>query len=251
MACSRCVLGLFSTRQESRLIWLISANTHSGTTGSDVGICINEQQQQIKPDFPLCSLLAKSAEGLCSLLSPSVVQWDAMTVFMECMIAQIFKNLEEEVKGAILKITEQKCVGQNNVILAIWSLDPLLPCSVQKLPIDQSMELLQAVLNYETKDPLILSCVLTNVSALFPFVTRRQHFLPQILYKVGGVFTDYYILNRCIHVHVSFLHKRTCKQRFMITERCFKRSFASVNNLCVFTVNTNRKVFYFFVPKAV
>lgn len=42
-----------------------------------------------------------------------------MTVFMECMIAQIFKNLEEEVKGAILKITEQKCVGQNNVILAI------------------------------------------------------------------------------------------------------------------------------------
>lgn len=113
------------------------------------------------------------------------------------------------------------------------------------------MELLQAVLNYETKDPLILSCVLTNVSALFPFVTRRQHFLPQILYKVGGVFTDYYILNRCIHVHVSFLHKRTCKQRFMITERCFKRSFASVNNLCVFILNTNHEVFYFFVPKAV
>ncbi|KAM9345342.1 exportin-5 [Symphorus nematophorus] len=97
---------------------------------------------------------SKTAEGLCSLLSPSVVQWDAMTVFMECMVAQIFKNLEEE-----------------------------------KLPIDQSMELLQAVLNYDTKDPLILSCVLTNVSALFPFVIRRQHFLPQVLYKLFKAIT--------------------------------------------------------------
>uniref|UniRef100_A0A8D0AC82 Exportin 5 n=1 Tax=Sander lucioperca TaxID=283035 RepID=A0A8D0AC82_SANLU len=94
---------------------------------------------------------SKTAEGLCSLLSPSVVQWDAMTVFMECMVAQIFKNLEEE-----------------------------------KLPVDQSMELLQAVLNYDTNDPLILSCVLTNVSALFPFVTLRPHFLPPVLYKVSG-----------------------------------------------------------------
>uniref|UniRef100_A0A4W6DUF1 Exportin-5 n=1 Tax=Lates calcarifer TaxID=8187 RepID=A0A4W6DUF1_LATCA len=95
------------------------------------------------------NLSSKTAEGLCSLLSPSVVQWDAVTVFMECMVAHIFKSLEEE-----------------------------------KLPIDQSMELLQAVLNYETKDPLILSCVLTNVSALFPFVIHRPHFLTQVLYKV-------------------------------------------------------------------
>ncbi|KAM8738359.1 exportin-5 isoform 3-T3 [Acanthopagrus schlegelii] len=106
-------------------------------------------QYQIASPIDTGDTTSKSAEGLCSLLSPSVVQWDAMTVFMECMVAQIFKNLEEE-----------------------------------KLPIDQSMELLQAVLNYETKDPLILSCVLTNVSALFPFVTRRQHFLPQVLYKL-------------------------------------------------------------------
>uniref|UniRef100_A0A672FL77 Exportin 5 n=1 Tax=Salarias fasciatus TaxID=181472 RepID=A0A672FL77_SALFA len=92
--------------------------------------------------------------GLCSLLSPSVVQWDAMTVFMECVVSQIFKTLEEE-----------------------------------KLPIDQSMELLQAVLNYDTKDPLILSCVLTNVSALFPFVIHRPHFLPQVLSKLFQAIT--------------------------------------------------------------
>uniref|UniRef100_A0A8D0ADH2 Exportin 5 n=1 Tax=Sander lucioperca TaxID=283035 RepID=A0A8D0ADH2_SANLU len=105
-------------------------------------------------NLSLCISLAKTAEGLCSLLSPSVVQWDAMTVFMECMVAQIFKNLEEE-----------------------------------KLPVDQSMELLQAVLNYDTNDPLILSCVLTNVSALFPFVTLRPHFLPPVLYKLFKAIT--------------------------------------------------------------
>uniref|UniRef100_A0A4W6DV81 Exportin-5 n=1 Tax=Lates calcarifer TaxID=8187 RepID=A0A4W6DV81_LATCA len=99
---------------------------------------------------------SKTAEGLCSLLSPSVVQWDAVTVFMECMVAHIFKSLEEEVMGEIF---------------------------------NQSMELLQAVLNYETKDPLILSCVLTNVSALFPFVIHRPHFLTQVLYKLFKAIT--------------------------------------------------------------
>lgn len=47
------------------------------------------------------------------------------------------------------------------------------------------MELLQAMLNYETSDPLIMSCVLTNVSTLFPFATRRQQFLPRVFYKVS------------------------------------------------------------------
>ncbi|XP_042358409.1 exportin-5 [Plectropomus leopardus] len=111
-------------------------------------------QYQITSPIDTGATTSKAAEGLCSLLSPSVVHWDAMTVFMECMVAQIFKNLEEE-----------------------------------KLPIDQSMELLQAVLNYDTKDPLILSCVLTNVSALFPFVVHRPHFLPQVLYKLFKAIT--------------------------------------------------------------
>ncbi|MED6263098.1 hypothetical protein CHARACLAT_000924 [Characodon lateralis] len=97
---------------------------------------------------------SRTAEGLCSLMSPSVLQWDALTVFMECVMYQIFKSLDEE-----------------------------------KLPIDQSMELLQAVLNYETRDPLILSCVLSNISALFPFVTHRPQYLPQVLYKLFNAVT--------------------------------------------------------------
>ncbi|XP_029963079.1 exportin-5 [Salarias fasciatus] len=111
-------------------------------------------QFQITSPIDTGDATTKSTGGLCSLLSPSVVQWDAMTVFMECVVSQIFKTLEEE-----------------------------------KLPIDQSMELLQAVLNYDTKDPLILSCVLTNVSALFPFVIHRPHFLPQVLSKLFQAIT--------------------------------------------------------------
>uniref|UniRef100_A0A3P9AH16 Importin N-terminal domain-containing protein n=1 Tax=Esox lucius TaxID=8010 RepID=A0A3P9AH16_ESOLU len=93
-------------------------------------------------------MYSKTAEGLCSILSPSAVQWDAMTFFTESVVAQIFKNVEDE-----------------------------------KLPVDQGIELLQAVLNYNTRDPLILSCVLTNVSALFPFVTHRPQFLTLVLQK--------------------------------------------------------------------
>ncbi|XP_061546591.1 exportin-5 [Phycodurus eques] len=88
-------------------------------------------------------------EGLCSLFSTPVLEWDAVTVFMECVVSQVLKSLEEE-----------------------------------KLPVDGSMELLQAVLSYDTKEPLIMSCVLTNVSTLFPFVKHRLQFLPQVLCKL-------------------------------------------------------------------
>ncbi|XDV50889.1 hypothetical protein PO909_019878 [Leuciscus waleckii] len=82
------------------------------------------------------------------------VQWDAMTFFTESVFGQLFKILEKE-----------------------------------KLPIDEGMELLQMVVNYETRDPLILSCVLTIISTLFPFVKHQSHFLPQVLYKIFPAIT--------------------------------------------------------------
>ncbi|XP_037322098.2 exportin-5 [Pungitius pungitius] len=111
-------------------------------------------QYQITSPIDTGAATSKTAEGLCTLLSPSLVQWDAMTIFLECVVPQVFRNVEEE-----------------------------------KLPIDQSMELLQATLNYDTKDPLILSCVLTNISALFPFIKQRPHLLPQIPYKLFNAIT--------------------------------------------------------------
>uniref|UniRef100_A0A8C1LTZ4 Exportin 5 n=1 Tax=Cyprinus carpio TaxID=7962 RepID=A0A8C1LTZ4_CYPCA len=97
----------------------------------------------------LLSVETKTEKGLCSALSLSAVQWDAMTFFTESVFGQLFKILEKE-----------------------------------KIPIDEGIELLQMVVNYETRDPLILSCVLTIISTLFPFVTHQPHFLPQVLFKI-------------------------------------------------------------------
>lgn len=57
-------------------------------------------------------------------------------------------------------------------------------CLSQEVPVSDGIELLQMVLNFEMKDPLILSCVLTNVSALFPFVTYKPELLPHVFSKV-------------------------------------------------------------------
>ncbi|XP_010579563.1 PREDICTED: exportin-5, partial [Haliaeetus leucocephalus] len=92
---------------------------------------------------------SKTGEGLCSIFSPSFVQWDAMTFFSESVISQMFRTLDKD-----------------------------------EIPVNDGIDLLQLVLNFETKDPLILSCVLTNVSALFPFVTYRPEYLPQVLSKL-------------------------------------------------------------------
>uniref|UniRef100_A0A8C5TLD8 Exportin 5 n=1 Tax=Malurus cyaneus samueli TaxID=2593467 RepID=A0A8C5TLD8_9PASS len=94
-------------------------------------------------------LSAKTGEGLCSIFSPSFVQWDAMTFFSESVISQMFRTMDKD-----------------------------------EIPVNDGIDLLQLVLNFETKDPLILSCVLTNVSALFPFVTYRPEYLPQVLSKL-------------------------------------------------------------------
>ncbi|MGH0169779.1 UNVERIFIED_CONTAM: hypothetical protein FKN15_059649, partial [Acipenser sinensis] len=106
-------------------------------------------QYQLNTPIDIGPTTSKTAEGLCSIFSPSYVQWEAMTFFTESVVSQLIKFVDKE-----------------------------------KLPVDQGMELLQAVLNYETRDPLILSCVLTNVSTLFPFVSFRPEFLPQVLSKL-------------------------------------------------------------------
>lgn len=101
-----------------------------------------------------CSTAGTGEGGFCSIFSPSYVQWEAMTFFLESVINQMFRTLEKE-----------------------------------ELPVNEGIELLQLVLNFEMKDPLILSCVLTNVSALFPFVTYKPTFLSQVFSKLFSFVT--------------------------------------------------------------
>ncbi|XP_031204234.1 exportin-5 [Mastomys coucha] len=101
-----------------------------------------------------CSAAGTGEGGFCSIFSPSYVQWEAMTFFLESVINQMFRTLEKD-----------------------------------ELPVNDGIELLQLVLNFEIKDPLVLSCVLTNVSALFPFVTYKPAFLPQVFSKLFSFVT--------------------------------------------------------------
>lgn len=63
------------------------------------------------------------------------------------------------------------------------------------------MELLRAIVNYETRDPLIRSCLLTNISTLFPFVKHQPHFLPQVLFKVRYIMT---CVEECVLTYQMF-----------------------------------------------
>jgi hypothetical protein len=86
------------------------------------------------------------------------------------VLTVIFYNLQCK-PNAVVVVELQPCWL---AVVSVW----------QELPVSDGIELLQLVLNFEIKDPLVLSCVLTNVSALFPFVTYKPAFLPQVFSKV-------------------------------------------------------------------
>ncbi|XP_043916295.1 exportin-5 isoform X2 [Protopterus annectens] len=111
-------------------------------------------RSQLRLSIEVGSTNSKAGEGLCSIFSPSFVQWDAMTFFAESVISQMFRTMDKD-----------------------------------KIPVNAGIELLKSVLEYDTRDPLILSCLLTNVSALFPFVSYEPDYLPRVLSKLFSAVT--------------------------------------------------------------
>ncbi|XP_078085741.1 exportin-5 isoform X1 [Mustelus asterias] len=106
-------------------------------------------QYQLTAVIDVGPTMSKTGKGLCSIFSPSFVQWDALTFFMESVMSQLFRTMEPE-----------------------------------QLPVADGIELLKAVLSYQTHDPLILSCILTAVSTLSPFLLHDATVLPQVLEKL-------------------------------------------------------------------
>ncbi|XP_063774861.1 exportin-5 [Pseudophryne corroboree] len=110
--------------------------------------------------FQLCAPLdlglqnSTIGEGLCRFLSPSHIQWEAMTAFCESVIGSILRILPKE-----------------------------------ELPVSRGIELLESVLSYETKDPIILSCILNHLSTFFPFVHYMNGFMPTVLNKLFSAAT--------------------------------------------------------------
>ncbi|XP_071963530.1 exportin-5-like isoform X3 [Antedon mediterranea] len=78
--------------------------------------------------------------------SPSLLQWDALTTFMESAVPRTLRGVNP--------------------------------------PIQEGEELLKQVIIYQTTDPMIASCVLSCVSTLFPTIRYSPHFLGPILDKL-------------------------------------------------------------------
>ncbi|KAG9464895.1 hypothetical protein GDO78_019239 [Eleutherodactylus coqui] len=97
---------------------------------------------------------SNAGDGLCSLLSPSFLEWEAMSFFCECVFRQVLRSPPKE---------EQL--------------------------VSQGVKLLERVLIYETRDPLILSCVLSLLSVLLPLVRYTNNFMPAVLTKLFSALT--------------------------------------------------------------
>ncbi|XP_070577656.1 exportin-5-like isoform X2 [Ptychodera flava] len=86
------------------------------------------------------------SQELCTLLSPVFLEWDAMTCFLECVMGKAF--------------------------------------TLENPPVAESTDLLKEVLQYQTQDPLLLSCTLTCVSALFPVLRYAPDLMPPVLQRL-------------------------------------------------------------------
>eukprot|EP00079_Xenopus_tropicalis_P035675 XP_017949446.1 PREDICTED: exportin-5-like [Xenopus tropicalis] len=92
---------------------------------------------------------ATSGEALCSPHSPSFLHWEAMSFFCSEVFAQLCR-----------------------------------PLSAEEALLREGVRLLQRVIGYETKDPLIVSCVLTNLASLLPLIAHAGHLMPLVLQKL-------------------------------------------------------------------
>ncbi|XP_033734576.1 exportin-5-like [Pecten maximus] len=93
-----------------------------------------------------------SENGYCRLSSPSFIAWDAMTVCLESVMSRVLsaKTAPNQQEGICL---------------------------------------LGNVLEFKTEDPLILSSLLSCISALFPFVNGAPEKLPMVLEKIFSAVT--------------------------------------------------------------
>ncbi|RUS77141.1 hypothetical protein EGW08_015097 [Elysia chlorotica] len=89
-------------------------------------------------------------KGICNLSSPSFITWDACSVFLEAVMSKVF-----------LADGEQPSIQEGT-------------------------DLLYKTLDYEMQDPLILSAVLSCISALFPFLNHSPKTVPRVLTKIFG-----------------------------------------------------------------
>ncbi|XP_013417289.1 exportin-5 [Lingula anatina] len=86
--------------------------------------------------------------GHCNLSSPAFLEWDALVAMLESVMSRLKSSPHPQP------------------------------------PVTDGIQLFKAVLNYQTQDPLILSCLLSCISALFTYITYAPDTLPTVLDKI-------------------------------------------------------------------
>ncbi|XP_023226936.1 exportin-5-like [Centruroides sculpturatus] len=86
--------------------------------------------------------------GFCSMTTPLYLEWEALANCLESVMGRILSN------------------------------------DLSKSSAEDGIKLLKAVLKYETQDPLILSCVISCISALHVFLTLAPELLLEVLEKL-------------------------------------------------------------------
>ncbi|XP_013773403.1 exportin-5-like [Limulus polyphemus] len=149
---------------------------------------------------------AGSDNGFCHTSSPSYIQWSALALFLECVLSRILAS------------DKPKPSAEEGIIL------------------------LKAVLNYDTQDPLILSSVLSCISALFVFLTLApDDILPAVLDKIFSAVVFNFpgqtkatrskaIKNVRRHACSSLV--KICKQHPKLLLPAFQQMYTQVKNLC-------------------
>ncbi|VDI37941.1 exportin-5 [Mytilus galloprovincialis] len=94
------------------------------------------------------------AANHCTLSSPSFLEWDAASCFLESVMSRLFVSKAEN-----------------------------------KPELHLGVDLLHSVLSFEANDPLVLSSLLSCISALFPYLSQTPQTLPVVLKKIFSAVT--------------------------------------------------------------
>ncbi|KAJ1120716.1 hypothetical protein NDU88_008877, partial [Pleurodeles waltl] len=137
---------LKSFRKEQRQVLRLACRLYPNTCFRKASEFLKHQLLSSVDSVPIHSL---TLDGFHCTPTSTYHQWEAVTFFINIIVETFSKNLQK-----------------------------------QNLSVNVGIELLQRLLSFKTKDPLILACVPKNICTLLPFLNLKNEWLPQVLNKL-------------------------------------------------------------------
>ncbi|XP_075002821.1 exportin-5 isoform X10 [Calonectris borealis] len=128
---------------------------------------------------------SKTGEGLCSVFSPSFVQWDAMTFFSESVISQMFRTLDKDAPRtrAVKNVRRHACSS----IIKMCRDYPQLVLPNFEMLYNHVKQLLSNELLLTQMEKCALMEALVLISNQFKDYERQKAFLEELMAPVAGL----------------------------------------------------------------